>query len=161
MRFCLGRTSTDLRASVPAMKRFRLTCIVVAVVLSLVATACRPKEASDTAQGAVGTVREGGGASMSVALDGPSVYLVGPVEIDLILEDDGSPVAGASVRVTGDMTHAGMVPVEAGATEVGPGRYRTDGFGFTMAGDWILTIDVTRTDGTTSMHEAAVRVQRP
>jgi hypothetical protein len=45
------------------------------------------------------------------------------------------------------MTHAGMVPVVADAPEVEDGVYRSDGFAFDMAGDWIITVDVTHPDG--------------
>lgn len=62
---------------------------------------------------------------------------------------DGSSVANAAVKVEGNMTHAGMVPVLVDAVEVGDGVYRADDMRFTMAGDWIVTITVTE-NGTTS-----------
>jgi len=44
------------------------------------------------------------------------------------------------VEVVGDMTHAGMIPVEAEAHPAGPGLWRVEDFDFNMRGDWVLTI---------------------
>ena len=77
------------------------------------------------------------------------VYVLGP-------NNDG--VSGATVEVTGDMTHAGMVPVVATATESAPGLYRANDFEFTMAGDWVLTAEVTLPDGSKEIAEASVTV---
>ena len=44
------------------------------------------------------------------------------------------------VEVVGDMTHPGMIPVEAEAHPAGPGLWRVDAFDFNMRGDWVLTI---------------------
>jgi len=44
------------------------------------------------------------------------------------------------------MSHAGMAAVFAEAPEVGPGLYRTN-MEFTMAGDWVLSVYVTLSDG--------------
>ena len=44
------------------------------------------------------------------------------------------------VEVVGDMTHAGMIPVEAEAQPAGPGLWRVEDFDFNMRGDWVLTI---------------------
>ncbi|MDI3341238.1 MAG: FixH family protein [Sphaerobacter sp.] len=79
----------------------------------------------------------------------PSPAAVGPATVTVTIHDrDGKPVTGARVQVEGNMTHAGMKPVFADAAEVGDGRYVTDGFAFTMGGDWILTARVTLPDGT-------------
>jgi hypothetical protein len=45
------------------------------------------------------------------------------------------------------MSHAGMVPVVDTAVAEDPGRYGISGFEFTMAGDWILTVEATLPDG--------------
>jgi hypothetical protein len=66
--------------------------------------------------------------------------------------------SGAQVEVTGDMTHAGMMPVIATATETEPGLYQTEDFAFTMAGDWILSAEIELPDGGTSSTEASVSV---
>ena len=85
---------------------------------------------------------------------------VGPAAIEVRVRRDDAPASGASVRVTGDMTHAGMVPIVAEAPEVEAGRYRSDGFAFDMAGDWILTVDVTYADGERDQGTLAVSVAR-
>jgi hypothetical protein len=78
----------------------------------------------------------------------PSNPRVGNATIDIMLQQaDGAPVEGATVRVRGDMTEAGMVPVIRPATEVAPGRYAVDGFAFTMAGDWVISVEGTLADG--------------
>ncbi len=44
------------------------------------------------------------------------------------------------IKVVGDMTHPGMIPVEAEAHPAGPGLWRVDAFDFNMRGDWVLTL---------------------
>jgi hypothetical protein len=84
---------------------------------------------------------------------------VGPATVEVRPQLDGAPVSGARVRVVGDMTHAGMVPVVAEALEAGAGVYRTEGFAFDMAGDWVLSVDVTYPDGTERAAALAVSVE--
>ena len=83
---------------------------------------------------------------------------VGPAVVEIRPQLDGAAVAGATVRVVGDMTHAGMVPVVADATDVGGGTYRTSDFLFDMAGTWVLSVDVTYPDGTVRSTSLAVSV---
>ncbi|MFN2321632.1 MAG: FixH family protein [Trueperaceae bacterium] len=83
---------------------------------------------------------------------------VGPAVVEVRPQLDGAAVAGATVRVVGDMTHAGMVPVVADATDAGGGIYRTSDFLFDMAGDWVLSVDVTYPDGTVRSTSLAVSV---
>ena len=85
---------------------------------------------------------------------------VGPAAIEVRVDRDDGAVSGATVRVTGDMTHAGMVPVVADAPEVEAGVYRSAGFAFDMAGDWIITVDVTHPDGERDQGTLAVSVAR-
>ena len=79
---------------------------------------------------------------------GPDSLFVGPITFDLTLWDaDGQPLDGASpVTLRGDMSHAGMKPVQAQATGDGDGLYTAD-FEWTMAGDWTVTIEATLPDG--------------
>ena len=70
----------------------------------------------------------------------------------------GEGVAGASVEVAGDMANAGMRPVIVSATETEPGLYRAEDFAFTMAGDWLLSAEVTLPDGSRTRAETAVSV---
>jgi hypothetical protein len=89
-----------------------------------------------------------------------------------IADATGAPVTDASVKLEGNMNHAGMAPVfsEAviddadGAVD---GSYRVP-FAFTMLGDWIITVSVERPDGTKATQNidvivggAAVEVKGP
>jgi len=80
---------------------------------------------------------------------------VGPARLMITLHDTaGTPVSGARIQVEGNMSHAGMVPVVDTANMSEPGHYLVRSFPFNMAGDWILTVDVTLPDGrTVSFHE--------
>ena len=119
--------------------------VVVAVALALVA--CDPPSEGDADPR----------RPIAVALlERPA--RVGPAVVEVRPQLDGAAVAGATVRVVGDMTHAGMVPVVADATDVGGGTYRTNDFLFDMAGDWVLSVDVTYPDGTVRSTSHAVSV---
>ena len=77
----------------------------------------------------------------------PSPVRVGPVTVTFTVTDASSrPVAGVRVRVEADMSHAGMSPVFADATETQPGRYQSQ-LSLTMAGDWVLLLHGTLPGG--------------
>ena len=89
--------------------------------------------------------------SSTIAMDWsvtPRPPTAGPVLLALQLTDRGSgqPLPGATVGITGDMTHPGMKPVFATAREVAPGRYEA-AVELTMAGDWVFSIDARLRDG--------------
>lgn len=63
-----------------------------------------------------------------------------------LLDADGRPVEDATVTIRGDMSHAGMAPVEATAAHSGDGIYTAD-FEWTMTGDWIVTVTATLAGG--------------
>jgi hypothetical protein len=65
---------------------------------------------------------------------------VGKIPITLTIAYQNKPLENAQITVRGDMTHAGMAPVQQVAREVGGGKYVLDGFYFTMSGDWVLTV---------------------
>ncbi|TVP47104.1 MAG: hypothetical protein EA350_05990 [Gemmatimonadales bacterium] len=88
----------------------------------------------------------------------PTPPVTGPSRIVLTLSEAGSRVEGATIRLEGTMTHAGMVPVVRDASPEGGGRYRVDDFEFTMGGDWILRAHVTLPDGRTGTLERDIRV---
>jgi hypothetical protein len=89
----------------------------------------------------------GPASSVVVSCDiSPQPPRVGPAVISLRLSDAGRPVTGARVTLEGDMTHAGMAPVFADATEVEPGRYRAT-LVFTMGGDWVVIVHAALPDG--------------
>ena len=66
-----------------------------------------------------------------------------------VKNQDGSPVNDANVAIKGDMSHAGMQPVLGESSSAENGVYSIP-YEWTMAGDWIVTIDVTFADGTTA-----------
>lgn len=82
-----------------------------------------------------------------MSLELPEAPAVGPAEVLVYLLDGTAGVSGAQVTVTGNMTHAGMEPVIAEAVEREPGLYAVPDFDLNMAGDWLLTADVTLPDG--------------
>ena len=97
--------------------------------------------------------------SIAVALAAtPAAVGSAVVEVRPLLDD--APVEGATVQVVGDMTHAGMAPVQADALADADGTYRTEDFAFTMAGDWVLSVDVTYPDGTVRSTSMNVNVER-
>lgn len=112
--------------------------IVLVLAVPLVLAACRgrsPSAASDI--------------QMNLAV-APNPPAVGQAEVTVRLADSsGAPITGAAVEIEGDMTHAGMVPVRAKAQPVGDGRYVVPDFRFTMAGDWVLTVNARLPDGRT------------
>jgi hypothetical protein len=65
------------------------------------------------------------------------------------------PISGAAVEIEGNMSHAGMVPVFATASEVAPGRYQA-GLDFTMGGDWFLLVRADLPDGRSLEHKIDV-----
>lgn len=74
----------------------------------------------------------------SISPDPPQT---GPVKMEFTLTDEaGMPVRASDIRMEANMTHPGMQPVLAGATETAEGRYVSE-FEFTMPGDWYILID--------------------
>lgn len=72
---------------------------------------------------------------------------VGDVTITINLKSGSNePVAGARIKLEGNMSHAGMAPVFAEAKEIGPGQYRTN-MNLSMAGDWHVLVHVILPDG--------------
>ena len=116
---------------------------VVVLALSLLLLAgCRPPENGGTAGGSLPA-----GVQGRIELPGPATTGAAPATIYIL--ENGAGVTGATITFTGDMTHAGMVPVIVTATEVAPGEYVAEGFTFNMGGDWMLMADVQLADGTT------------
>jgi hypothetical protein len=85
---------------------------------------------------------------VSIQLEGnQQTFRIGRETIAFTLKDAlGKPSTGARVSLEANMSHAGMAPVFADATEVGPGSYRGV-VEFSMAGDWIITIHARLADG--------------
>ena len=77
----------------------------------------------------------------------PSSPQAGDVDVSLQLaEPGGAPLAGAEVRLEGNMNHAGMKPSFADLEEVEPGRYAGT-LDFTMGGDWFVLVTAKMPDG--------------
>jgi len=123
----------------------------LSLILAFLLLACRPPDSA----------ARGADAGVSVTVELPDDPVVGPAPLTIRLERDGLAVRGAEVEVTGDMTHAGMVPVVARAEERADGSYRADDFVFDMAGDWIVTVEARLEDGGRVLAEAATTVRRP
>ncbi len=65
-----------------------------------------------------------------------------------VADEMGSPIDDAHLSVKGDMTHAGMAPVLAEVDGGGESGVYTIPFEWTMAGDWVVTVDLQLPDGT-------------
>lgn len=121
-------------------------------VALLLATACSCLPLSGCKTGAATA------SDVSVQCDvAPSPPAEGDATIATTLTGaDGKPVTGASVKLEGNMSHPGMRPVFAEAKEVAPGKYQAP-FNFTMAGDWIITVNAVLADGREVHKEIDVR----
>jgi hypothetical protein len=76
----------------------------------------------------------------------PQPPRVGQVTITFKLTGaSGQPVTGAVVKLEGNMSHAGMVPVFGEAKEIEAGRYRST-LELSMAGDWFVLVTGTLAD---------------
>lgn len=123
--------------SVQNQKRGRVAALALLVLLLLIGAACGRSASGE------------GGEDYTVNITA-SPTTVGPATVSVSLRDaDGTPLTGATVKIEGNMSHAGMKPVFSDAHEVGNGDYATDDFEFTMGGDWIITASITLADGTT------------
>ncbi|MCL4532478.1 MAG: FixH family protein [Actinobacteria bacterium] len=88
-----------------------------------------------------------GSANLEIDLQVVSEKAVGPATVEVTVRTaEGQPIDDARALVRGDMTHA-MPPVLSEAKRVGAGRYATEDFRFTMAGDWVITAEVTLANG--------------
>jgi YtkA-like len=95
--------------------------------------------------------RRGGVAPGAVAADltlTPAAPRVGePTEAHVTVHTpQAAPITGATVQIEAQMQHPGMAPVVESAIEHGAGAY--DGhLSFTMAGDWVVFMTLTTSDG--------------
>ncbi len=115
---------------------------ILLVLLLLALTSCRPS--SNEAAGGGGSAAQ---SARTVTAEFVETPKLGEVGVRVTVLDAGEAVNDAQVSVTGDMTHAGMAPVEAAAEAQGDGVYLSRGFEFNMAGDWILTVEAVYPDG--------------
>lgn len=83
----------------------------------------------------------------------PLPLRVGQTTITLRLTGPSAkPITGAHIIVEGNMSHAGMAPAVATATEVEPGRYRAI-IELSMPGDWVVIAHATLPDGRKVDHQ--------
>jgi hypothetical protein len=88
----------------------------------------------------------------------PQSPRVGPLTITLRVTDPaGKPATGARIKLEGNMSHAGMTPVFAGASETEPGRYLST-LELSMAGDWYFVVHMTLPDGRELEHQFEISV---
>jgi len=125
--------------------------IVLLALSLLLLSSCRPPNNSSSSSN---TDTTSGMVRVELA-ENPKM---GESPISVFILDGADGVSGAQVEITGDMTHAGMVPVIVDAVESEAGLYLADDFAFTMAGDWIVTTEITLSDGEKLMDETKVTV---
>jgi YtkA-like len=128
------------------MKQF-----VMMMVLFLLLTACRPPSGSASGSN---ELPEGVLVRLEVG-DKPST---GNLPVSVFILKDNAAVSGATVEVTGNMTHAGMEPVIVTAKESEAGLYLADPFVIEMPGDTVISADVTLQDGTKFTVDRALTV---
>lgn len=103
------------------------------LALCLIITGCRPSEDSHP------------DVELTWEIN-PNPPGVGIATINIILTDSTEQrLAGAEIKLEGNMSHPGMKPVHAVMEEVEPGKYAAD-FEFTMGGDWFFLVESTLPD---------------
>jgi len=108
--------------------------LIAACVVALAATGCR--RASDEVKD----------ISVQETIS-PQPVQVGKATIAIQLADASAmPVTHARIDVEGDMSHPGMSPIFATATETSPGVY-TAQLEFNMGGDWVVLSHIVLADG--------------
>ena len=91
---------------------------------------------------------EAAGVDMELSV-APNPPMVGNATLVITLTDvEGQTIDDATVRVRGDMDHAGMQPVLAEAATGDAGDYVVP-FEWTMGGDWFVVVTATLPDGRT------------
>jgi hypothetical protein len=124
----------DLRGHQLAAFQHLCALLILAAAPLLFVIGCR-KSANDQ-----------GGISIDASI-APQPVHAGSETVSFALTDASHQVVtGAHVQVEGDMSHPGMAPVFADASEVSPGRYNAP-LNFTMGGDWVVLFHITLSDG--------------
>jgi hypothetical protein len=131
--------------------------MMIKILLSLLLlglAACRPPDTTRT-------LSNGQSQGITVAIAPVSSPRIGEMPITVTVRHGDTPITDATVEVTGDMTHAGMVPVISSTQLTEDGSYQTTEFSFTMAGDWILIAEVRLPSGERLQAERPVNVPAP
>lgn len=124
--------------------------LVSLVVPFVILCGCRHQSASTT-------------SNLTISYEvSPLPARVGDVTITIRMKDGGSnePIAGARIKLEGNMSHAGMAPVFAEAKEIGPGQYRTN-MKLSMAGDWYVLVHLILPDGRELEQEFEIKEVAP
>jgi hypothetical protein len=130
---------------------------VAAVAAWLIATGCSPRTAIENSAGSDG--RNGVTIAWTIKPTPPVAGLA--THAILLLRDRAhEPVRGARLQVAARMSHPGMAPVIAAATEGPDGMYDAQ-LDLTMTGDWILQVTGTLSDGGTINQQIEVATARP
>jgi YtkA-like len=128
--------------------KHQLSRIVAVILVLLVAAGCRQSQQPTS-------------SDLQLTLDSSTPFQSGKTTLIVTLSDaQGSPLDNAKIEVTGDMTHAGMVPSLGTVETSTQGRYSIP-FEWTMGGDWIVTIKATLPDGRTTSKRFEVTVKTP
>jgi YtkA-like len=86
----------------------------------------------------------------------------GNLPVSVYILKNNQAISGATVSVTGNMTHPGMTPVIVTAKESEVGLYKADPFVIEMPGDAVITAEVTLSDGTKfTVNKALTVTQSP
>lgn len=93
------------------------------------------------------------------AVPGPEIHVSAGAALGRPTRLDASAEPGAAVTFTGGMTHPGMVPIVAKASEVSAGLYVAT-MTWTMAGDWVVFLEARWPDGRREDSKVPVRVAR-
>lgn len=119
------------RAAAPRLLR---AFFAVAALLSVAAAGCRSRSDSSPDISVQEQVT-------------PQPPQVGAASVAVQLADASQrPVTHAAIMVEADMSHPGMSPSFAQATESAPGSYRAN-VNFNMGGDWVLLLHIKLADG--------------
>ena len=95
----------------------------------------------------------------AISPDPPRVGSVSTLTLNLS-DATAAPISNARVVLEADMLHPGMVPRRFEVTELAPGRYQSQ-LQFEMAGDWVILMHISLTDGYTSDRQFEVKGVQP
>jgi hypothetical protein len=128
-----------------------VACVVASVAIAAMTAggcgrASRSEAGATSGSTARSTAETTADLELAWRLD-PQPARVGPATLIVTLRGRGGEVVrGATVRIEGHMTHPGMAPILARASERAPGEYAAS-LDLNMAGDWVLLVCAQMPDG--------------